>query len=112
MLGLKNTRVLSHKQIAALRHWGAGLVVGVILTVALLQGCGRGARGGGAGGFDPRLGQQGGRHGDLDELVSLNQADESFEALERSLRVPLLSQQPLPHVHALLPTQEEAASTS
>lgn len=80
--------------------------------MALLQGCGRGARGGGAGGFDPRLGQQGGRHGDLDELVSLNQADQSFEALQRSLRVPLLPQEAVPQIHAFLQTQEEATLSS
>lgn len=97
---------------------GGGLVVGVILAVgvALLQGRGRGARGGGgggggggAGGFDPGLGEQGGggdggggRHGDLDELVALDQPDEGFEALQRSLSVSLLPQQSLPQVHALL----------
>lgn len=55
----------------------------------LLQGRGRGARWAGAGGFDPGLGEQGGggdggggRHGDLDELVALDQPDESFEALQ------------------------------
>lgn len=97
------------------------LVVGVILAVgvALLQGRGRGARDGGgggrdggAGGFDPGLGEQGGGHGDLDELVALNQPDQSFEALERRLSVSLLPQQPLPQVHALLHTQETPPSTS
>lgn len=77
------------------------------MGVALLQGRGRGSRGGGAGGFDPGLGEQGGGdgggggHGDLDELVALYQPDESFEALERSLSVSLLPQQPLSQVHAL-----------
>lgn len=100
-------------------HRPRRLVVGVILAVgvALLQGHGRGARDGGggscgggcdggAGGFDPGLGEQGGGHGDLDELVALNQPDESFEALERRLSVSLLPQQPLPQVHTLLHTQE------
>lgn len=96
-------------------HRPGRLVVGVILAVgvALLQGRGRGARDGGgggcdggAGGFDPGLGEQGGGHGDLDELVALNQPDESFEALERRLSVSLLPQQPLPQVHTLLHTQE------
>lgn len=93
----------------------AVLVDDVVLAVACLQGCGRGARGGGdggAGGFDPGLGEQrggdggGGRHGDLDELVALDQPDESFEAFERRLSVSLLPQQALPQVHALLQEQE------
>lgn len=47
-----------------------------------------GGGGGGAGGFDPGLGEQrggnggGGRHGDLDELVALDQPDEGFEAVK------------------------------
>lgn len=84
---------------------GAGLVVGIILAVgvALL----RGARGGGAGGFDPGLGQQGRGHGDLDQLVALNQPDERFDAFERRLRVPLLPQQSLPQLHALLHTNRK-----
>lgn len=71
-----------------------GLVVGAVL--APLQGRSRGARGHGAGGFAPGLREQGGgdggggRHGDLDELLALDQPDESFEAVERGLRVPLL----------------------
>lgn len=97
---------------------GRGLVVGVILAVgvALLQGRGRGARDGGAGGFDPGLGEQGGgdggggRHGDLDELVALDQPDESFEAFERSLSVSLLPQQSLSQVHTLLRTHRKHQS--
>lgn len=117
MLGLKNTRVealLSQKNTSLPSNTGGGggLVVGVILAVgvALLQGRGRRARGGGAGGFDPGLGQQGGGHGDLDELVALNQPDERFEALERRLRVSLLPQQPLPQIHALLRTHRKQHS--
>lgn len=84
--------------------------------MACLQGRGRGARrgggGGGAGGFDPGLWEQrrgdggGGRHGDLDELVALDQPNESFETVERRLSVSLLPQQALPQVHALLQQQE------
>lgn len=100
------------KEIPAPPAEGEGLiVVVVILAVALLQGRGRGA-GGGAGGFDPGLGEQRRRHGDLDQLVALNQPDERFEALERRLRVPLLPQQVVPQVHAALHTQETAAITS
>lgn len=102
------------KEITAPPAEGAGLivvVVVVILGVALLQGRGRGA-GGGAGGFDPGLGEQRCRHGDLDQLVTLNQPDQRFEALERRLRVPLLPQQVVPQVHAALHTQETAAITS
>lgn len=92
--------------------WGlktSELVVDVILAVgvALLQGRGRGARGRGAGGFDPGLGEQGGgdggggRHGDLDDLVALDQPDESFEAFQRRLSVSLLPQQSLSQVRTL-----------
>lgn len=85
-------------------------LVGVVLAVgvALLQRGGRGAGGRGAGEFAPGRGEQGGgdggcgRHGDLEELVALDQPDESFEAFERRLRVSLLRQQPLPQVHAAL----------
>lgn len=97
-----------------LEHRGErGLVVVGVLAVGVahLQGCGRGARGRGAGGFAPGLGEQGGgdggggRHGDLDELVALDQPDESFEAVERRLRVSLLTQESLSQVHALLQTR-------
>lgn len=101
---------------------GAGLVVGIVLAVgvARLQDGGRGARDGGGGGgdcdagglFDPGLGEQGGGdgggggHGDLDELVALDQADQSFDAFERRLRVSLLPEQSLPQVHTLLRRRE------
>lgn len=76
------------------------------MGVALLQQ-GRG-RGPGAGRFGPRLGEQrgggdggGGRHGDLDELLPLDEPDERLEALERRLRVSLPVDESLPHVLAV-----------
>lgn len=81
----------------------AGLVVVLALCVALLAGRGQRA---GAGGFHPCLGQQsgadggGGRHGDLDDLLALDESDEGLDAVERRLSVPLSLQQPLPRVHA------------
>nr|XP_020469184.1 rho GTPase-activating protein 8 isoform X4 [Monopterus albus] len=71
------------------------------------QESGRGARGRSTGGFDPGLGEQGGGggcHGDLDELVALDQPDESFEAVERRLGVSLLPEETLSQLDALLQT--------
>lgn len=67
-----------------------------------MHGRGQRAGHGGAGGFHPGLGQQGGggRHGDLDQLVALDEFDERLDAVQRHLCAPLLLQQPMPHVHA------------
>lgn len=80
------------------------LVVVLALCMALLTGHGQRA---GAGGFHPRLGQQGGadggggRHGDLDDLFALDESDEGLDAVERRLSVSLSLQQPVSCVHAV-----------
>lgn len=80
-----------------------GLVGGVVVVLARLKWRGRQRRhyGGGADGFHPQMGERGdGRHGDLDELVSLDEPDECFEAIERRLSVSLHPEESIPLVHA------------
>lgn len=83
------------------------VVVVLAMGVALLYGRGRRASHDGAGGFDPCLGKQGGAnggsgcHGNLDNLVPLDEPDERFDAVQGSLGVPLLLQEALSHIHTL-----------
>lgn len=93
-----------------------GSVVALRLGHALLQECDGACRGrcgagraaaAAAGGFDPGQREQrgscgGGRHGDLDHVVTLDEADQSLEALQRSLGLSLLAQEMLLQIHAFL----------
>lgn len=85
------------------RGEGAGLVVVVVVG----GGGGRGLGPAAAGCFDPGLCEHGGRHGDLDELLALHQANQLLEALQRGLRVPLLPPQAVLQLHAALRTERE-----
>lgn len=91
-----------------------GLVVHGVLAVGVthLWGRGQNTRDGGddgigAGGFWEEGCSSGadggrGRHGDLDQLITLDEADQSLEALQWRLRVSLLTEEMILHVLAFL----------
>lgn len=78
-----------------------GLVGGVVLARLKRRGRQRRHYGGGADGFHPQMGERGdGRHGDLDKLLSLDEPDECFEAIERRLSVSLHPEESIPLIYA------------